>query len=193
MKVRLFVAAAGLAACAVAKPVELGGLPVWESVDTEVSTNCPFDASGPHVRHFRFGLDLSGTPSNNVEVAFGRDLDRDGVLSLGEADLTVGWDCGRWFMHGAGAGTNGWFTVDAATEAEVKSLEWDLTVVRGRAKELSCSENGVPLAWPIGARVPAWTYDGGWDMLRLTVRGVDAADESFRARVVKVGTAIMIR
>lgn len=173
--------------------VELSPLPPREFADTEVSTNCPFDVLGPDLGHFKFVLELAGTPSNNVEVSFGRDLDRDGSISLSEAGLTVGWDCGRWFMHGSAAGTNEWMTAEAATSGGRKCLDWDLLVMGGKARRLSCRENDRDVSWPAFGIAPAWTYDGAWDTVKLTVRGVDAPNENFRAKVFRVGTTIMIR
>ena len=73
-------------------------LPPVQYADTETTTNVPFmmGANGRHT--FRFALSFAGTPSNNVEVALGVDANSDGMLSAGETELVVGWDCGRWFL-----------------------------------------------------------------------------------------------
>ena len=42
---------------------------------------------------------FSGTPSNNVEIALGRDADGDGELSFDEAAVRLGWDCGVFFVE----------------------------------------------------------------------------------------------
>ena len=46
-------------------------------------------------------MELKATPSNNVEVAIGCDANGDGHLSLDESGLTVGYDCGEWFVRSA--------------------------------------------------------------------------------------------
>ena len=75
-------------------------LPSVEHVDTETVTNLPFAAWQEHVGKFKFGLTCRTTATNNVQFAFGRDADEDGILSLEESDLVVGWDCGKWFVQG---------------------------------------------------------------------------------------------
>ena len=91
--------------------VEVEGLPAWEFADTEVSTNVPFAFPQANVKHVLLSLELAGTPSNNVEVAFGRDANTNGVLEIGETGFELGWDCGRWKVREGirdqGSG-NGW-------------------------------------------------------------------------------------
>ena len=83
-------------------------LPPVQYVDTETTTNVPFmmGANGRHT--FRFALSFAGTPSNNVEVALGVDANSDGMLSAGETELVVGWDCGHWFLWDFAVGTRHW-------------------------------------------------------------------------------------
>ncbi|MBR4653890.1 MAG: hypothetical protein IKO72_11085 [Kiritimatiellae bacterium] len=70
-----------------------------EYVDTETSTNVPFAVGAEGAGRFTLSLECLATPSNNVEAAFGCDVDHDGVLGLGEIAITIGWDCGAWFMR----------------------------------------------------------------------------------------------
>ena len=94
---RLFLLASCLAATAAsAADVSIGHLPACGYADTETSTNVPFAFVRSGVRNFEFDLCLAGTPSNNVQLAFGRDADSDGVLSVDETDMSFGWDCGEW-------------------------------------------------------------------------------------------------
>ena len=88
-------------------------LPPVEHLDTETVTNVPFTAYQPHLRHFIVKLAFNATPSNNVEMAFGTDGStgttgvlpvEDGELSPDECDLTVGWDCGAWFVEEGATG-----------------------------------------------------------------------------------------
>ena len=90
-------------------PVVRTGLPLSPFADTEISTNIAFAAYGPRQRRFTYELAFDAAPSNNFEVAFGRDGDGNGKLSRDEADFTVGWDCGEWFARVAlvRVGTNG--------------------------------------------------------------------------------------
>ena len=81
--------------------VEVPALSPSEFADTEVSTNFAFAVGERSNRRLVFSLELAASPSNNVEVAIGRDADEDGRLSLDEAALTVGYDCGEWFVRSA--------------------------------------------------------------------------------------------
>ena len=88
-------------------------LPPSEFADTEVSTNFTFAVGEGGNRRLVFSLELAALPANNVEVAIGCDADEDGLLSLDEAALTVGYDCGEWFVRSA---TNDSVTLSMARE-----------------------------------------------------------------------------
>ncbi len=77
-------------------PVRLGSS---QYADTEVSTNVAFAAWTERMFAFEYELDFDGTPSNNVQVAFGIDADGDGILAPEEERMAVGWDCGEWFVR----------------------------------------------------------------------------------------------
>ncbi len=96
--VHTFTILAGLLLVVVSHAATPVALPPAQYADTETATNVPFmmGANGRHT--FRFALSFAGTPSNNVEVALGVDANSDGMLSAGETELVVGWDCGRWFL-----------------------------------------------------------------------------------------------
>ena len=74
-------------------------LPPAVHADTETVTNVPFATALDVAGRLSFGLVCRATPSNNVEVAFGRDSDGNGMLDVGEEDCIVGWDCGVWFVR----------------------------------------------------------------------------------------------
>jgi len=131
------------AAAACATSVFPGRLSRGEYADTEATTNVPF-AFGPEgARNFQFELSLAGTPSNNVQLAFGRDADSDGVLSAEETDMAFAWDCGGWRIVNCETGDE--FASEPATTNYVKSLSWDLLLRRGRPRRLAVSENGIGL------------------------------------------------
>ena len=179
------------AAAACATSVTPDRLPRGGYADTEATTNVPF-AFGPEgARKFQFELSLAGTPFNNVQLAFGRDQDSDGVLSLEETDMSFAWDCGAWRIVNCETGD----VVEsaAATTNDVKALSWDLLLRRGRPRRLAAFENGVPLFAELADAPGPWLYSPGWDILRLTVRGVDAAHESARVKLVVSGYVIDLR
>ena len=71
-------------------------MPPPEYDDCEVVTNCVFDASRNDAKEFAVRIELEATPSNGVEVVFGRDANGDGLLSRAEETMSVGYDCGEW-------------------------------------------------------------------------------------------------
>lgn len=174
----------------------LQNLPAWELADTEVSTNVPFAFPQANARHFLLSLELAGTPSNNVQVAFGRDANTNGVLEVGETGFAIGWDCGRWKaregMRDGGRGMGEW-TAEEATTNRTKVLDVDLRITDAKGRRIVGAENGASLDWGASRELPRTMYDNRWDTLRLTVRGVDAPEESFRAAVRVEGSKIIFK
>ena len=168
-----------------------GGLPRCEFADTEVTTNCPFSFASPFVVDFRVTLEFDSTPSNNVQIAFGRDSDADGVLSAGETGMVLAWDCGEWILFGTNALP---FAVSPAVSTNAhKVLRWDLHLRRKRLKRLALTENDVPLFPDFETDPEPWLYDRTWDMLRLTARGIDDPAESFTVDLNEKGALILLR
>lgn len=67
--------------------------------DTETTVFVPLTNGIPSQAEFAVDVSFVPTMSNNVEVAFGEDRDRDGRLSFPETDVAFGWDCGRHFAE----------------------------------------------------------------------------------------------
>ena len=191
---KCIVVAVGLAVRFGFGAVEVGGLPAWEFADTEVTTNVPFAFPQANVKHFFLSMELAGTPSNNVQVAFGRDANTNGVLEVEEAGFAIGWDCGKWRVRGGlgGLGSLEWCAAEVTTN-RVKMLDVDLQVANARGRRIVSAENGVALEWGEDRKLPRTMYDNGWDTLRLTVRGVDQTDESLRAAVRVEGMKVIVR
>ena len=193
---KCLLVAVGLAARIGFGAVEVGGLPAWEFADTEVSTNVPFAFPQANVKHFFLSMELAGTPSNNVQVAFGRDANTNGVLEVEESGFAIGWDCGRWRVRegigDSGLGSGEWTAAEVTTN-RVKVLDVDLRVANARGRRIVSTENGVALDWGEDRKLPRAMYDNSWDTLRLTVRGVDQTDESLRAAVRVEGMKVIVR
>ncbi len=64
----------------------------------EASQDVPLPSREPDSRFFRAEVTFTTTSSNNVQMAFGSDLDNDGKLPAEETAATVGWDRGGWFI-----------------------------------------------------------------------------------------------
>ncbi|MBQ9446572.1 MAG: hypothetical protein IJU61_08265 [Victivallales bacterium] len=152
-------------------------LPPAQYVDTETTTNVSFmmGANGRHT--FRFALSFAGTPSNNVEVALGLDANSDGILSAGETELVVGWDCGRWFLWNFAAGTRQWSeTCGDGTHR----LDWTaaLDATNAVTRLAAVFDGGRPFA-SVTYPLPPWLHNPEWNIFRLTGRGTDELGEVF--------------
>lgn len=170
---------------------ELLHLPQSAFADTEATTNCPlvFDVRG--IRDFAFDMTFAGTPSNNVQLAFGRDADSDDVLSAEETDMTFAWDCGEWVLRGPSGDVIR--TSAPATTNTVKDLRWNLALRRRIPRRLSVVENDEPLFADVSECPEPWLFNSGWNMFRLTVRGVDAPEEAVDVRLNVSGYYINVR
>ena len=67
-------------------------------LDTEVFTNIVVKASQNELRKIDVDMQFIGSPTNNVQIAFGHDVDHDGDLADEETQLVFGWKCGRRFL-----------------------------------------------------------------------------------------------
>lgn len=182
MKRWLVALVLGAGGFAVAGTVRPSPLPEPVHCDSEVSSDYPLPEMHMDARRFCFTLQLTATPSNNVEVAFGTDADADGRLSLEETELAAGWDCGHWFI----GNQETMFTETSPVEAPCRTtLRFELTLTAdGLPKALSIRDDaGEPLFADLADAPPAWLYRTAWDMSRLTARGMDPQREHVEIRV----------
>ena len=185
----VFAAFCGMFAVACRAAVDIESMPQWTFADTEVSTNCPLSMCKRPVENVSFSLECLGLASNNVEVAFGRDANTNGVLEICERGLSLGWDCGEWRLRSHVAE----FTCQPATTNVAKRLDFFMHVDGFFPRSMRCHENGVALDWGFPSALPSWVFDPGWDTLRLSVRGIDGCCESFNASVKVEGSVISLR
>ena len=162
-------------------------LPPVEHPDTEVVTNVAVLAQGSC--EYAFELAFLGTASNNVEIAFGTDADGDGALSLDEIGLSVGWNCGEWFVMNAATGER------AMTSAEegVHSLVGTIRLrTGGRVREIAFRDGEAALFPTLQGAARAWSFPAGWNMVRLVGRGENVrSGEQFHVAATSHG--IMLR
>ena len=142
---------------------EVPALPLSEFADTEVSTNFTFAVGEGGGCRLVFSLELQATPTNNVEVAIGCDVDGNGYLSLNEAALTVGYDCGEWFVRSAANDSVAYS--DAATSGVLRRTY----EVRSR------------------------NVDPSWNLVKVTRRGLDVTNESVGVELKPQGFGLTIR
>ena len=165
-------------------------MPEAEWDDTEVVTNAALPAARADSRVFGFSLELDGTASNNVEVAFGRDADNDGGLSRAETDLLVGWDCGEWKIVDCATGDE---TIEQGTDGRV-SLDWRMEFNAAYVpRSLSVTINDSAAFAALAANPPRFLYSSEWDMVRVVCRGMDYPSPSISGSIANIPLGIRIR
>ena len=135
--------------------------------DTEVSTNVVLSVGNENTRVFSLTLELDASVSNGVEVAFGCDRNADGELNRLETDALVGWDAGAWFYRDRRDGSGN----ACARSDGHRTLLWNLALTPTlRAKELVATDGDSPV---FPRQVPATLFDPSWNLMRVTVRGLE--------------------
>ena len=172
-----------------ARPPVSAGLPPVVYADTETTTNVPFTAALDVAGRFSFTLSCRATPSNKVEVAFGRDVNANGVLDIEEVDRVVGWDCGSWFTRRKVDGA--YATATTVSADNIRTLSWQVKTGRnGMPSKLSVHADGAGAFFDLPLES---VYGRDWNMLRLTGRGLDASLGTFTVTVTPDGTSIIWR
>ena len=185
LAIQLFTLSAAIAS---AERIALPTLPATDFADTEVSTNIsitPFIGS----RTFSVALSLDATASNNVEVAVGNDAAPvDGVLSPSEESLRFGWDSGLWFL--AAPGLTNRIDVAPANKDVRKMLTLKLGIrPNGTLRDIALLDGETP----ISANPFAMPSALSWNVLRLSVRGVEPTLENLAVRNAPDGTQLIFR
>ena len=169
-------------------------LPPAVHADTETVTNVPFAVALDAAGRLSFDLVCRATPSNNVEVAFGRDADGNGRLDVGEEGCLVGWDCGAWFVREGADGEPLAAVPEQSPTGDVRTLSWRLWVgADGTPSRLDARADGDAVFGALADAPPAWLHSPSWDVVRLTGRGIDAPLESFSVAVTPDGTMFFVR
>ena len=145
--------------------------------DTEVSTNIAFNATRRDMREFDVRMELSGSVSNCVQVAFGRDEDGDGDLAPEETGLMFGWRGGRYVIEDV-CGEARYFEDGVSADETGRFLHMRVKMDRNMVPKRAAFTNEVGACFaPLTSPVPAWLYREEWNLMKVTRRGVVAADE----------------
>lgn len=166
--------------------VPLQPVPPSQYRDMETTVFVPFTNGIPSQVEFAVDVSFVPTMSNNVEVAFGEDRDRDGRLSFSETDVAFGWDCGRHFTERVQTGVR--YEVDPTLGRRID--QGFILVTTNLTLTYSCQLNGLgnPLSdfridaayasqresreISIGPSSVAWAVGGSGGMWAETYSGV---------------------
>ena len=94
--VAVFFAFFSFSALASARVV-VPSLPEAVRPDAEVSTNIELTVNAARLQTLTLSVEFESCVTNEVLVAIGADADLDGDLSVDEADIVFGCDCGAWY------------------------------------------------------------------------------------------------
>ena len=79
-------------------------LPEAVTPDAEVSTNIELNVNVARLQTLTLSVEFESCVTSEVLVAIGADADLDGDLSVDEADIVFGCDCGAWYRADFRAG-----------------------------------------------------------------------------------------
>jgi len=77
--------------------VVVPSLPEAVRPDAEVCTNLALNVNAARLQSLTISVSFDTCVTNEVLVALGADMDGDGDLSVDEADVVFGCDCGAWY------------------------------------------------------------------------------------------------
>ncbi len=154
--------------------------------DTESVTNVAFNAGVPGDNVFSLSLALDASPSNNVEVAFGCDVNGNGTLDDSETSFALGWDCGEWFFRDIAADV----ADSCAGACGRKKLDWNIRLDQTLApKALRAQTGGATLPFIMTATM----YDPSWNVARVTVRGFGNAEAALKFGATTIPLVLRLR
>jgi hypothetical protein len=183
----------GCSLCAQATTTVITNQPPFH-VGWETSTDVPLPPRQTETRIFKAELTFAATASNNVQMAFGKDIDKDGRLPAEETSATVGWDRGAWFI----------LSDDLLHRFTCVPLDASAAISRTLKMSVRLSTNDTPLSLTFKdgsgnplvfdglEGVPPWISPKLWDMAALTARGWDTCDEHATFSFVLDGTQILL-
>ena len=173
--------------------VAVSSLPISQFADTEVSTNIVLHGRRTDTWKVDLHIQLAGTSTNDLEVAFGRDVNTNGVLEVEEIETMYGWRGGRYFIENVPA----WERIEeeAATNALCGVCDIHLdnnSSVVPRRFAATCG--GVAAFGGLAnTPSPAWLFRREWNMVRVVRRGTGIPSEWVRCDIEYQSLSIRLR
>ncbi len=193
---------------ALARTILVPTQPVSPYLDTEVSTNFALHAGRTDTWGFDLRIQIAGTPTNDLEVAFGVDVNTNGVLEVEEIETVYGWRGGRYFVENVPA----WERIEVEAITNVLCgvcdihLENNASVVPKRfaatcgisperSEPRQRSLEGCVATFPELATTPppAWLFRREWDMVCVVRRGAGIPSEWVRCDIEYQSFSIRLR
>ena len=162
-------------------------------LDTEVFTNVTFNSLGRELRKIDVDMQFVGSPTNNVQIAFGHDADHDGDLSDDEAQLVFGWKCGRRFLSLPFEECR---IFDDVAEQEGGSHRLRFAAqFNGRQEPILfvLRDNAQPCLSDFTAASHDWSGVASWNLCKVTRRGVNEAFEAVDFETASTYFVIKVR
>ena len=191
---KLFPAIACLVSVSVfaGSPTRLG-LGASPYADTEISTNIVLHKNRTDTRDMDIHFQFLGTSTNELEIAFGRDVNANGVLDVEEVETIYGWRGGRYFIEDV----LGWNRIETGVSSSGTSEVFDVHVkndaeIVPKRFAASCGGNAI---FPELATLPPppWLFRRQWNMARVTRRGAGTPSEWVRCDIKYEQFAIRLR
>ena len=186
----ILVAVAGMQASA--WTVHVQEMPVSPFADTKVSTNVPINRADISYADLKFCF--AGTPTNDLELAFGTDVNTNGVLEAEEVESRFGWRGGRYFIENTLTGDM--FDGDALNSSQSFSVDLHLEVRYSSQQVRKVEVSGVNAA-DFGALAtnvpPAWIWRREWNLMRATRRGTEPPSDWIEYSASHRGFALRLR
>ena len=123
-------------------------------------------------RHIKLWLSAGTTPSNNVQIAFGRDANADGTLAPHEIQIVAGFDCGSWFVRDERDNPARSLVVEDWADADSQLTNQQTKVIHLR--QVSSVSNR-------------------FDFAQVTTRGRGESAAQIAAEIFRLGTALFLR
>jgi hypothetical protein len=175
---------------AFAKTFNISPLPVSPYVDTEVTTNIVFNAQRIDAEKLELNLSFDNSSSNSIQVAFGRDENKNGSLEFSETDTVYGWLNGCYVIEDVRDAIR--YEQDSMYESGNFCIKMRMTMDYV-PKEFSASDGALQLFHDFATSVPKWLYRPKWNLMRVTRRGISVPSEWFSCKIDYSAFSITIR
>ena len=167
-------------------------MPVSPFADTEVSTNMVINKADINYVDLKFTF--CGTPTNDLEMAFGTDANTNGVLDAEEVETRFGWRGGRYFIENALTCES--FDSDAITVSQNLSVELHLDIKSSpqQVRRVAVAgANASAFAGILSDRPPSWLWRREWNLMRATRRGTEPPSDWLEYKSGHYGFSLRLR